>query len=146
MLNMYDGRWPIHTYQPNQPPPKFVFSGEDEPGRIGQSLDSIVCHGSIISGGQVRHSILGPHVRVNSFAKVEDSILFENVTIGRHAKVRRAIIDKGVEIPPGVHIGYAPEQDIARGFQVSENGVVVIAKADGVEHLPEAEQAAIAGQ
>lgn len=146
MLNMYDDRWPIHTYQPNQPPPKFVFSGEDEPGRIGQSLDSIVCHGSIISGGQVRHSILGPHVRVNSFAKVEDSILFENVTIGRHAKVRRAIIDKGVQIPPGVQIGYDPEQDIARGFQVSENGVVVIAKADGVEHLPEAEQTAVVGQ
>ncbi len=73
-------------------------------------------------GGQVERSILGPNVRVNSYAHVEDSILFEGVDIGRHARVRRAIIDKGVRIPPGTSIGYDPEQDRARGFTVSEGG------------------------
>ena len=28
LLNMYDARWPIRTYQPNLPPPKFVFAAE----------------------------------------------------------------------------------------------------------------------
>ena len=68
------------------------------------------------------------------------SILFDGVDIGRHAKIRRAIIDKGVHIPPGIEIGYDQELDRARGFTISEGGVTVIAKADGVEHFLEAEQ------
>jgi glucose-1-phosphate adenylyltransferase len=140
-LNMYDTRWPIRTYQPSFPPPKFVFAGEGPGARRGQALDSIVCMGSIISGGAVERSILGPDTRVNSFAHVEDSILFEGVDIGRHAKVRRAIIDKGVAIPEGVSIGHDLESDRLRGFTVSDKGVVVIAKANGVEHFVESEPA-----
>jgi glucose-1-phosphate adenylyltransferase len=135
LLNMYDERWPIRTYHPNYPPPKFVFAEEGPQGRRGEALDSIVCQGSIVSGGQVHRSILGSNTRVNSFALVEDSILLDHVDIGRHARVRRAIIDKGVRIPPGTSIGYDHDQDRARGFTVSEGGVVVIAKADGVDHF-----------
>ena len=141
LLNMYDEHWPIRTYLPTYPPPKFVFAESGANSRRGEALDSIVCAGSIVSGGQVERSILGSNTRVNSFARVEDSILFEGVDIGRHAKVRRAIIDKGVHIPPGVEIGYDHEHDRARGFTVSEEGVVVIAKAEGVEHFIEAEPA-----
>ncbi len=89
LLNMYDMQWPIRTYQPNFPPPKFVFAEEGPEARRGEALDSVVCSGSIVSGGQVRKSILGPNVRVNSYARVEESILFEGVDIGRHARVRR---------------------------------------------------------
>lgn len=72
---------------------------------------------------------------MNSYSKVEDSILLEGVDIGRHCQVRRAIIDKGVRIPPGTHIGFDLAHDRARGFTVSEGGVVVIAKADGIDHF-----------
>ena len=137
LLNMYDMEWPIRTYQPNFPPPKFVFAEEGHEARRGEAVDSVVCSGSIVSGGHVRRSILGPNVRINSYAHVEESILFEGVDIGRHARVRRAIIDKGVRIPPGAYIGFDPEQDRARGFTVTEKGVTVIAKADGVEHFLE---------
>jgi len=137
-LNMYDEAWPIRTYQPNYPPPKFVFADEK---RRGYALDSIVCLGSIISGGKVERSIVGPKVRVNSYAEIQDSILFGEVEIGRHAKVRRAIIDKGVVIPPGVEIGYDPQLDLGRGFTVTENGITVIAKADGLEQFLESERA-----
>ena len=135
MLNMYDDHWPIRTYQQNFPPPKFVFSGNEDEHRVGHAQDSIVCQGSIISGGQVLHSILGPRVRVNSYARVEDSIVFQDVDIGRHSRIRRAIIDKGVHIPPGVEIGYDLDLDAERGFSVSEEGIVVIAKGSGVEHI-----------
>ena len=136
LLNVYDERWPLRTYHPNYPPPKFVFAGEGgHEARRGQALDSVVCTGSIISGGTVSGSIVGSNCRINSFAHVQDSILFEGVNVGRHAKVRRAIIDKGVHIPPGIEIGYDVEQDRARGFTISEGGIVVIAKADGVEHF-----------
>ncbi len=138
LLNMYDEHWPIRTYLPNYPAPKFVFAETGPNARRGQALDSIVCQGSIISGGTVERSLLGTNTRVNSFAHVEDSIVLDHVDIGRHARVRRAIIDKGVHIPPGTQIGFDHEHDRARGFTVSEGGVVVIAKADGVDHFMQA--------
>jgi glucose-1-phosphate adenylyltransferase len=137
LLNLYDQQWPIRTFHPNLPGPKFVFAEEGPRGRRGQALDSIVSLGCIVSGGTVERSILGPNARINSYAHVEDSILFDGVDIGRHAKVRKAIIDKRVRIPPGVQIGYNHELDRRRGFVVTEQGVVVIAKADGSEHFPE---------
>jgi glucose-1-phosphate adenylyltransferase len=93
----------------------------------------MVCQGAIISGGHVRRSILSPNVRVNSFAQVENSILFEGVDVGRHCRIRRTIIDKDVKIPPHTTVGYDLEHDRQRGFTVSDQGVVVIAKAE----LPE---------
>jgi glucose-1-phosphate adenylyltransferase len=135
LLNMYDEHWPIRTYMPNLPPPKFVFAEEGPNCRRGHALDSIVCQGSIVSGGQVERSVLGHNTRVNSFAHIEDSILLDDIDIGRRARIRRAIIDKGVRIPPGTEIGYDLDHDRARGFTVSEGGIVVIAKADGVDHF-----------
>ncbi len=130
LLNMYDEHWPIRTYHPHYPPPKFVFAEDGPHARRGEALDSIACMGSIVSGGHVTHSILGPNTRVNSFATVDSSILLDHVDIGRHARVRRAIIDKGVHIPAHASIGFNHDEDRARGFTVSEGGVVVIAKAD----------------
>ena len=133
-LNLYDPTWPIRTYQPSSPPPKFVFAETGSPSpRAGFALDSMICSGSIVSGGRVQRSILSPNVRVNSWAVVEDSILFEGVDIGRHTKVRRAIIDKGVHIPENMEIGYNLALDRARGFTVTESGIVVIAKSDGFD-------------
>lgn len=129
-LNLYEPDWPIRTFQPNYPPPKFVFGSlENSVDRRGEALDSIVCPGSIVSGGMVRRSILGPRVRINSFAKVEDSILFDGVQIGRHARVRRAIIDKGVTIQAADEVGYDHDADRRRGYTVSDDGIVVIPKA-----------------
>jgi glucose-1-phosphate adenylyltransferase len=126
-LNLYEHRWPIRGWHAPLPPPKFVFAqAEADPPRIGQALDSMVCPGSIISGGRVRGSIVGSNCRVNSWAQVENSILFESVEIGRHAKVRRTILDKGVVIPEGMTVGYNREEDLARGFVVTEQGVTVI--------------------
>jgi glucose-1-phosphate adenylyltransferase len=141
-LNLYDESWLIRTSQPNLPPPKFVFAetGGSMP-RAGQALDSMVCSGSIISGGRVLRSIVSPNVRVNSWALVEDSILFESVQIGRHARVRRAILDKGVCIPEHMHIGYDLELDRSRGFLVTDAGIVVIAKGEGGDELYQAQSA-----
>ncbi len=135
VLNLYDREWPIRTHQHQVPPPKFVFSDDGSPeyARRGEAHDSMVCQGCILSGGHVRRSVLSPNVRVNSYALVEDAILFEGVDVGRHSRVRRAIIDKDVRIPPGSTIGYDLDHDRQRGFTVTEQGVVVIAKAE----LPE---------
>jgi glucose-1-phosphate adenylyltransferase len=128
LLNMYDEQWPIRTHYLTYPPPKFVFAGEGHEARRGEATDSLVCPGAILSGGRATRSIIGPGVRVNSFARIEESILFEGVDIGRHAEVRRAIIDKGVRVPAGATIGLDPVEDAARGLTVSPAGVTVVPK------------------
>ena len=125
-FNLYNDKWPIYTHVNNYPPAKFVFA-DKEHDRVGSATDSLVSEGCIISGGRVHRSVLSPKVRVNSFSEVQDSILFENVTIGRRCRIRRAIIDKNVEIPPGMTIGYDLEED-RRRFHVTSGGVVVIPK------------------
>ncbi len=132
ILNLYDRHWPIHTYQPPYPPPKFVHTEGD---RRGAAYNSIVCSGAIISGGQVYRSIVSPGVRVHSYALVEDSILFEGVVVGRNARIRKAIIDKDVRVPGGFQIGWDREADLARGFTVSDEGVTVVAKSEDLERF-----------
>jgi len=132
VLNLYDRSWPIHTFQPPSPPPKFVHAAGD---RVGEAHNAIVCSGSIISGGRAHRSILSPSVRINSYAFVENSILFDGVMVGRHATVRRAIIDKEVRVPRGFVLGGDPERDRARGLTVSEDGIVVVPRGEDLERF-----------
>jgi glucose-1-phosphate adenylyltransferase len=126
IFNLYDQNWPIRTLQEQNPPAKFVFAHAD--GRMGVALDSIVSHGCIVSGGRVVQSVLGPAVRVNSYAEVDRSILFRNVDVGRYARLRRCIIERGVSIPENAQIGYDEEQDRESGFTVTESGIVVVGR------------------
>lgn len=129
-FNLYDREWPIRTHQLQYPPAKFVFNQED--GRRGIAVDSLVSDGSIVSGGQVERSILSANVRVNSYAEVSDSLLFEGVDVGRYAKIKNAIIDKEVRVMPKAEIGYNLERDRQR-FTVTPKGIVVVAKGTVVE-------------
>jgi glucose-1-phosphate adenylyltransferase len=86
----------------------------------------------VVSGGRIQRSILSPNVRINSFSEVYDSILMEGVNVGRHAKIKRAIIDKDVNIPQGMVIGYNTEED-KKKFFVSESGIVVVAKGTEIK-------------
>ncbi len=125
VFNLYNGRWPIYSWHPPMPPAKFVF--DQDRGRRGQALDSMVSAGVIVSGGCVRRSVLSPEVRVHSYAEVTGSVLLDNVSVGRNAVVRNAIIDKNVAVPPGTRIGVDLDADRQR-FAVSDNGIVVIGK------------------
>lgn len=122
-LNLYNYKWPVITNQGNFPPAKTVF---DENNRQGQTINSYVCGGCIVSGGTVRRSILGPCCKVNSYSLVEDSILFENAEIGRYAKIKKAIIDENIKIPEGMEIGYNHDEDRQRGYTVTDSGIVVV--------------------
>lgn len=133
LLNLYDYHWPVRTDQPNLPPPKFVFDEND--GRRGEAHDSIIAAGTIIAGGKVTRSILGPKTRVEEFAEVTDSILFAGVHVGKGAIIRRAIIDKNVFIPDGAQVGVDLDADRRRGFEVTPGGVVVIPMIEGAEAL-----------
>jgi len=74
--------------------------------------------------------VLSTGVRVNSYCEVEYSILMPNVKIGRNSRIRRAIVDTGVEIPESSVIGFDVEDDRARGYTVTESGIVVVPSAE----------------
>jgi len=125
-FNMYGKHWPIRTFQRQYPPVKTVFARESgAKPRIGRALDSLVAHGSILSGGLVLNSVLSYNVFVQSWALVEESVILENVVIGRHARVKKAIIAEGVRIPPQTEIGYHPREDRKR-FTVTSRGITVV--------------------
>jgi len=122
-LNLYDNNWPILTHQAQLPPAKFVFDRDD---RRGQAIDSMVSGGCVISGALVKHSLLFSNVRVHSYSSITDSVILPDVEIGRKARIHKAIIDRGCTIEPGMVIGKDHAQDRARGFRVTENGVVLV--------------------
>ncbi len=123
-FNLYDDSWPMRGFRYQYPPAKTV-SHEGE--RVGRTLNSLVCDGTIVSGGLVERSILGSNVRVNSYSYITDSIIMDSVVIGRHARIRRAIIDKNVVVPEGYEIGFDPTDD-KKKFTVTDTGIVVIPK------------------
>jgi glucose-1-phosphate adenylyltransferase len=123
IFNLYNDDWPIATYHPQQPGPKFVESG--------YARDTVIGLGSIVSGS-VERSVIGHAARIHRGARVEASVLHNSVTVGEGAIVRRAILDKQVFVPPGAQIGVDHDADRARGYTVSDEGIVVLGKAQPV--------------
>ncbi|GAA0857280.1 glucose-1-phosphate adenylyltransferase [Aliiglaciecola litoralis] len=124
-LNLYDKRWPIWTYQEQLPPAKFVW---EEDNRRGSAINSVVSGGCIISGATVRKTVCFSNVRVHSYSEVEESVVLPDVEIKRNCRIRRAIIDRGCIIPEGMVIGHSKQDDEARGFRVTEKGVVLVTR------------------
>src|ERR1700730_1981972 len=123
-MDLYQGDWPIRTYEGQHPPARSV------PGRSGREAEIVNCmlaSGTLIVGGTVRHAVLFPNVRVEEGAVVENSLLFQGVTVGEGAELQRCIIDKHVVVPAGERIGFEPARDAER-FTVSDSGIVVIPK------------------
>ncbi|MGI1679936.1 MAG: glucose-1-phosphate adenylyltransferase [Cellvibrionaceae bacterium] len=124
-LNLYDHRWPIWTYQEQQPPAKFVFNDTD---RRGAAYDSVVSGGSIISGSELRKTVAFSNVRIHSYSTIEEAVILPEVTVGRHCKLRKIIIDRGCTIPEGTVIGYDHDSDKKNGFRVTDKGVTLVTR------------------
>ncbi|MDO9462275.1 MAG: sugar phosphate nucleotidyltransferase, partial [Deltaproteobacteria bacterium] len=125
-FNLYNRRWPLRTATYATPPVKLIY---DQYGREAMVRDSLIAGGAIISGGEIKNSILGRHVFVGSRCVVEDSIIFDHVTLMEDVRIKRTIVDKNVTLPPGTRIGYDMEQDRRRYF-VDPSGIVVVPKAE----------------
>ncbi len=121
-LNLYDTEWPIWTYQEQLPPAKFIHDSAD---RMGFAVNSMVSGGCIVSGAEVRHSLLFSNVEIRSQSQVSDSVILPDVTIEDKCIIRKAVIDRGCRIPAGSEIGVDHEVD-AKRFYVSPQGVTLV--------------------
>jgi len=115
-LDLYQQDWPIRSYQSQTPPARAV---------PGVFINSILSGGTIISGGNVSHSVLFQNVFIDDHAIVENSVLFDNVKVGKNVRLNNCIVDKDVSIPDGEIIGEDLYKDSKR-FTVTESGIVVI--------------------
>jgi glucose-1-phosphate adenylyltransferase len=123
LLDLYDQRWPIWTYQPQLPPAKFVHN---EPERRGVAIESLVSGGCIVSGA-VYKSVLFSSVRVHSHASVNWSVLLPDVQVSRGARLTKVVADRGCVIPEGMVIGEDAAED-GRRFHRSEGGVTLVTR------------------
>ena len=121
-LNLWDRQWPIWTYLESTPPAKFIHDEED---RRGVAISSMVSGGCIISGTEIRNSILSTNVKTNSFAVLENAVVLPDVVVNRFARLKNCVIDRSVIIPKNLVIGEDPIED-AKFFRVTEKGVTLI--------------------
>ena len=122
-LNLYDQRWPIFTHQWQAPPAKFVH---DEQDRRGAAIQSMVSGGCVVSGAEVRGSLLFSQVKVDSYSSVSDSVVLPGVHVQRKCRLKRCIIDAGSVIEEGAVIGEDHDADRDRGFRVTESGLTLV--------------------
>ncbi len=123
-LNLWDKEWPIWTYSESVPPAKFIH---DERDRRGMAISSMVSGGCIISGTEVRNSVLFTNVHSNSYAVLDHAVVLPRVVINRSARLRNVVIDSGVEIPEGLVVGEDRIED-AKWFRVTERGTTLITR------------------
>ncbi|MDE3080323.1 MAG: glucose-1-phosphate adenylyltransferase, partial [Paracoccaceae bacterium] len=121
-LDLYDNAWPIWTYAEIVPPAKFIH---DEDDRRGSAVSSLVSGDCIVSGSEIRNSLLFTGGRTHSYASLEYVVALPYVTVNRKAQLKNCVIDRGVIIPEGLVVGEDPDED-ARWFRRTEGGVVLI--------------------
>ncbi|WP_299819177.1 glucose-1-phosphate adenylyltransferase [uncultured Jannaschia sp.] len=124
-LDLWDTNWPIWTYSESVPPAKFIH---DEECRRGLAISSMVSGGCIISGTEVRESLLFTRVHTNSYAALTRVVALPDVVVQRSARLTDCVVDRGVVIPEGLVVGEDPEED-RRWFRVTEAGVTLITQS-----------------
>jgi glucose-1-phosphate adenylyltransferase len=86
----------------------------------------MVSGGCVVSGAEVRGSLLFSRVTVNSFSRVADSVLLPDVNVGQRCQINRCIIDAGTTLEDGMVIGVDHDHDRERGFRVTKSGLTLV--------------------
>lgn len=121
-LDLWDRDWPIWTYSESVPPAKFIH---DEDDRRGSAVSSLISGGCIVSGTEIRESLLFTMVHTNSYSSLDRAVVLPHAHIARHARLSNVVIDRGVHIPEGLVVGEDADED-ARWFRVTSGGVTLI--------------------
>lgn len=138
-FNFYDARMPVYTHFRNLPGSKLNNCDVHQ---------SIIAEGCILTGADIRHSIIGLRSRIGSGTTIKQSIImgadrFEtaeqleenaarripNIGIGNHCTIINAIIDKDVRIGDNVSIINAHNlQEKDEENYCIRDGIIVVPK------------------
>ncbi|SLN44919.1 Glucose-1-phosphate adenylyltransferase [Aquimixticola soesokkakensis] len=124
-LDIYDKSWPIWTYSESVPPAKFVHDQED---RRGLAISSLISGGCIVSGSEVRNSLLFTGVKAHSYSSLSKVVALPYSQFGRNARLSNCVVDRGVLIPEGLVVGEDPQAD-SEWFRVTDTGVTLITQS-----------------
>ncbi|MBT8458869.1 MAG: glucose-1-phosphate adenylyltransferase [Boseongicola sp.] len=124
-LDLWDTNWPIWTYSESVPPAKFIHDQED---RRGTAVSSLVSGGCIVSGTEIKKSLLFTQVHTNSYASLDQVVALPYVNVARSARLKNCVVDRGVRIPEGLVVGEDPTED-QKWFRVSEGGVTLVTQS-----------------
>ena len=121
-LDLWDQNWPIWTHSISTPPAKFIHDEED---RRGHARSSMVAGGCIISGTEIKNSLLFTNVMTKSYAQLDQAVVLPDTVIGRSVRLSKVVVDRGCILPEGLVAGEDPKED-ERFFRVSQGGVTLI--------------------
>jgi len=122
-MDLFDRSWPLMTYEIPLPPAKIM-------GRKGTDNraihNSIIASGCVIKGGRIIRSVISPGVIIEPDTHIEESIILGDARIGRGCKLKRAIVDKMVDLPAGMTVGYDEDTERRHGFTHDPSGITVV--------------------
>jgi glucose-1-phosphate adenylyltransferase len=124
-LDIEDSNWPILAKQIKAK----LSAGKQRCGQqiINEYILSDRNVKTIISNtASINQSSLANDVSIGSDSIINQAVVLPGVTIGRNVVINKAIIDEGCDIPSGTMIGVDRERDLARGFRISSEGVVLV--------------------
>ena len=96
VFNLYEEHWKIYTQNDCLPPNLLGSDSVVERSILGE--------GSVVYG-EVRNSVIGPHVLIGAGAKVNGSIIMKDTVVGAGAVIDRAIIADGSVIGENAVVG-----------------------------------------
>jgi glucose-1-phosphate adenylyltransferase len=118
-LSFYNPEWEIGTNIQSTRPVRINIGLENRVDKI------LAANGTVIEHADVYRSTLSYDTVVRHGAHVEDCILMGEQEIGKQCRLRNTIVDRQVRIPKGTKIGFNAQDDLERGFTVS-NGITVV--------------------
>ena len=119
-IDMYQGDWPIRTYQPQLPAARFVGAG-----RLCRMEHAMVSGGCVIDRSNLDHSLLYSNVRVGAGCDLQGVLALPGCEIGAGSRLRGVILDNGCVVPPRSVIGEESRVDRNK-FDITERGIVVV--------------------
>lgn len=116
IFDLRNGEWPILSD---------TFDGPTASLAKAYVEDSMIGQGSQILDAEVRRSVIGRNVRIESGTTIEECVILDGSIVGSKSHLRRVVADRFNVIPAGSEMGLHPAQDRKR-YHVSRSNLVVL--------------------
>ncbi|HEY5932211.1 MAG TPA: glucose-1-phosphate adenylyltransferase [Nitrospira sp.] len=116
LFNLRNDEWPIVSAGYEGPMASIVRTYVDQ---------SMIGQGSHIVDAEIRRSVIGRDVQIESGARLDECVIMDGVRIGARARLHRVIADRYSSIPAESDIGFQESPRLS-GCHISPSGLVII--------------------